>query len=75
MDTEIKKPLSVIRAEFIKNLTNLINTSALPPFIVEPILKDIYTDIKILSQRQLESDIKEYEKAKQEAMSLQQKCE
>lgn len=62
---EVQKPLSILRAEFINSLTKLINTSTLPPFIIEPILKDMYNDIKILSQKQLELDFKRYEDAKQ----------
>lgn len=75
MGTEIRKPLSVLRAEFISQLTELINASSLPPFIIEPILKDLYNDIKILSQKQLETDIRTYEEAKQKLMNSQQKCE
>lgn len=58
---EIMKPMSVLRAEFINSLTDLINNSKLPPFVVEAVLKDMYTDIKIVSQRQLESDYKKYQ--------------
>lgn len=75
MGTEIRKPLSVLRAEFISQLTELINASSLPPFIIEPILKDLYNDIKILSQKQLETDIRTYEEAKQKLMNSRQKCE
>lgn len=61
MANEIQKPISVVRAEFISLLTDLINTSALPPFIIEPILKDMYSDIRMLSQKQLEADTKRYQ--------------
>lgn len=61
MANEIQKPISVARAEFISLLTDLINTSALPPFIIEPILKDMYSDIRMLSQKQLEADTKRYQ--------------
>lgn len=61
MANEIQKPISVARAEFISLLTDLINTSALPPFIIEPILKDMYGDIRMLSQKQLEADTKRYQ--------------
>lgn len=57
----VQKPLSVARAEFIGLLTDLINTSALPPFIIEPILKDMYSDVRMLSQKQLEADTKKYQ--------------
>lgn len=58
---EIKKPLSVARAEFISMLTNLVNDSALPYFVIEPILKDMYNDVRVLSQRQYEADSKMYQ--------------
>lgn len=61
MANEIQKPISVARAEFISLLTDLINTSALPPFIIEPILKDMYSDVRMLSQKQLEADTKRYQ--------------
>lgn len=61
MANEIIKPLSVVRAEFISSLTELINNSALPPFIIEPILKDMYSDIRLLSQKQIEADMKKYQ--------------
>lgn len=59
----IVKPLSVVRSEFIQSLTDLINNSALPPFIVESILKDMYADVRTLSQRQLEIDSRNYYEA------------
>lgn len=57
---QIMKPMSVARAEFINSLTDLINNSMLPPFIIEPILKDTYNDIHMVAQRQYEADVKRY---------------
>lgn len=57
---QIMKPMSVARAEFINSLTDLINNSMLPPFIIEPILKDMYNDIHMVAQRQYEIDNKKY---------------
>lgn len=57
---QIMKPMSVARAEFINSLTDLINNCMLPPFILEPILKDMCNDIHIVAQRQYEADIKKY---------------
>lgn len=61
MNNEIQKPLSILRAEFISSLTELINTSKLPPYIIEPILKDMYNEVYIYSQKQLEEDTKRYQ--------------
>lgn len=63
MNQNIIKPTSIMRAEFISSLTDLINNSSLPPFVIEPILKDFYFNIKTISQRQLEEDIAAYDKA------------
>lgn len=61
MNNEIQKPLSILRAEFISSLMELINSSNLPPYIIEPILKDIYNEIYLFSQKQLEADTKRYQ--------------
>lgn len=60
MENEIQKPMSVARAEFIAALSDLIRKSTLPPFVIEPIINDLLNDIRILSQKQLEADIKNY---------------
>lgn len=60
---QIMKPMSVARAEFINSLTDLINNSMLPPFVIEPILKDMFNDIHMVAQRQYEADIKRYNDA------------
>lgn len=58
---EVMKPISVARQEFIINLTDLINNSMLPAFIIEPIMKDMYNDVRILAQRQYDTDLKKYQ--------------
>ena len=71
MSNKIQKPLSVARAEFIGSLTDLINNSALPPFIIEPILKDMYSDIHLLSQKQFEADNKRYQEQLEQSQEEQ----
>jgi len=63
MENEIVKPMSIERAEFIATLADLIKNTKLPPFVIEPIFKDILSDIRILSQRQLESDMRQYKES------------
>ena len=58
---EIKKPITVARIEFCNSLTDLINNSMLPAFVIEPILKDMLLDIKAMAQKQLENDYKSYQ--------------
>lgn len=56
----IEKPMSVARNELIIGITELINQCQLPLFVIEDVLKDIYGDIRILSQKQLENDLRDY---------------
>lgn len=58
---KIQKPVTIIRDEFITQLTNLINNSELPSFVLEPIFRDMHNKIKIAEQKQLESDKKRYQ--------------
>lgn len=67
MKNKVMKPMSVARSEFIQSLTNLINESTLPLFVIESILKDMYSDVRSLSQRQLEIDLKNYREALSQA--------
>lgn len=67
MRNKVMKPMSVARSEFIQSLTNLINESTLPLFVIESILKDMHSDVRSLSQRQLEIDLKNYREALSQA--------
>ena len=69
MNDILSKPITIVRAEFISNLTNLINNSGLSPFIIEPILKDIYLEVKGLSQKQYEVDVMKYEESKRKYLN------
>lgn len=60
---KVQKPTTVARAEFISSMTCLINDSGLPPFVIEPILKDMFHDVKMLAQKQLEQDTNNYYRA------------
>lgn len=65
----VMKPMSVARYEFVNNLTDLINSCMLPPFVIEEILKDTYTKISAISKQQLEKDMKTYKEALEGAVS------
>lgn len=58
--TEISKPITVVREDFITELTNLVNSCGLPPFIIEPILKDMLANVKVAAKRQLDADLARY---------------
>ena len=61
MGKKIEKPITIIRQEFIDAISNDINNCNLPLFVIEPILRDVYLEIKTLSQKQYEMDKAEYE--------------
>ncbi len=55
------KPANLIIEETKENLVKVINESGLPPFLLEPVLKDLYNQISILKQQELEKSKQEYE--------------
>ncbi len=55
------KPANLIIEETKENLVKVINESGLPPFLLEPVLKDLYNQISILKQQELEQSKKQYE--------------
>lgn len=63
----ILKPMSVARSEFISNLTDLINSCMLPPFVIEDVLKDTHQKICVIARQQLEDDKKKYQAAMESA--------
>ena len=65
MNEKIEKPITVARQELVDSLANCINNSNLPLFIVEPILKDVYLEVKSLTQKQYEAEKAEYDKRMQ----------
>lgn len=60
MNNGVMKPITVARSEFINSLTTLINESGLPPFVIEPVLKDMLYDVRMMAQRQLDKDMQAY---------------
>lgn len=56
----MNKPITVAKEEFVASLRDLINDSGLAPIILEPILKEFYSNVKSLYTNQLEADKKKY---------------
>lgn len=65
MKENFEKPVTVVRQEFIDGLVNYVNNSNLPLFVIEPILRDVYIEVKTMSQKQYESEKAEYEQRMQ----------
>lgn len=60
MNDKIAKPVTLMKEEFTNELVNIINSSALPMFLIEYILKDILSEVHIASAKQLQEDEKKY---------------
>jgi hypothetical protein len=59
----MNKPVSIIREEFKNDLINLINNSGLQLFIVEPIIQEVFMEVRSAAKTQLELDKKRYEES------------
>ena len=59
----VNKPVTVLREEFIMNMSNLINNSGLPLFVIEPIVRDMLMEINAAVKRQYEMEKAQYEQA------------
>lgn len=58
----MNKPFSMMCEEFKQNVVNLINSSGLPPFVVESILKNHLNEVSSVAKNQYQVDKMEYEK-------------
>lgn len=61
MENTINKPMSVAREDFIQGITNHINNSGLPLFVVESILKDLLMEVTMVAKQQAEAERAQYE--------------
>lgn len=55
------KPFSILCEEFRQELTNLINNSGLPPFVIESVLKNYINEVSSLARNQYQVDKARYE--------------
>lgn len=59
----MKKPVTLVIEETKTKLAEIINTSGLPPFVIEPILSTFLQEVHAASKRQYEIDKLQYEQA------------
>lgn len=57
----MNKPADLIVEETKESIVKIVNESGLPPFLLELILKEIYNQVNILKQQELEQSKKQYE--------------
>ena len=59
----MEKPISLIIRDTKAELAKICNESQLPAFLLEPIFKELYQEIKHLLNEQLRRDEEEYQKS------------
>lgn len=69
----MNKPISMVINETRISLLNVLNTSNLPPCILEMIIKDLYSEAKQLSTLQLKQDTETYNKAQEDSKLQEEK--
>lgn len=67
MAKEINKSILLLREEFASNLINLINTSNVPLYVIEPVLANIVNEINKAIQDQYNRELEAYNNAVKEA--------
>ena len=63
MTVDYNKPITLVRQDFINELTNTINSSGLQPFIIKPILQELLEQVVIAEKQQYERDKLMYEQS------------
>lgn len=59
----MEKPISLILRDTKIEIARICNDSQLPVYLLEPILKDLYLEVKELNRKQIELDETEYKKS------------
>ena len=59
----MKKPVTLVIEETKIKLAEIINTSGLPPFVIEPMLNTFLQEAHVAAKRQYEIDKLQYEQS------------
>lgn len=59
----MEKPISIKIKEFENDAVNLVNTSGLPLFVVEPILKKVLVAVQNKAEQEYQQDRMRYEQS------------
>lgn len=60
------KPLTIARHDFMEKMTELINESGLPAFVISDIFELTLPTLKVLAQQQLETDQAAYKEGEED---------
>ena len=61
MENKINKPMSMVKEEFTKTVVGAINTSELPLFVIESIMKELLMEVSVVAKQQAEAEKAQYE--------------
>lgn len=59
----MEKPITMRIDELKNTLIGVINSSELPPFLLEPIIKNLYEEVRVVALQQKQAEKEEYEKS------------
>ena len=59
-----EKPISVVMDDFKNALYSMCQNSALPAYLMEPIVKNLHDDVLLLAKRIIENEKMQYEEEK-----------
>lgn len=62
------KPMSIVISELKEGIVTIVSNSGLPLYITEMILKDILSDVTMVSNQVKEKEYQEYVQAEQKKM-------
>lgn len=57
MNEQPIKPIALVKEDFIQDIVGIINSTQLPMFVIEYILKDIFNEVHAAAAKQLQEDI------------------
>lgn len=57
----MNKPITIVREEIKDKIAEVINSSGLPAFVIEPILNDFLIEVRNIAKHQYEYDKQQYE--------------
>ncbi len=58
----MEKPITLIIFETKKAIAEMVQESGLPIYIIEPIIKELYMDLKHMNEQKLYEDTEKYRK-------------
>jgi len=62
----MEKPITLTIFETKKKIAEIIQESSLPIYIIEPIMRELYVDIKTMNEQKLQEDMEKYMKGQSE---------